>query len=87
MKESRDKMYARLMKECAAIEDLFYSGRNITAVQEELCLFNYQLKLLMSLHEEIPTMLEVEEEKIESDECIDMMDKQMFNFKIRATLG
>ena len=78
-------MYARLMKECAAI--LFYSGRNITAVQEELCLFNDQLKLLMSLHEEIPTMLEVEEEKIESDECIDMMDKQMFNFKIRATLG
>ena len=41
----------------------------------------------MSLHEEIPPRLEVEEEKIESDECIDMMDKQMFNFKIRATLG
>ena len=30
--------------------------------------FNDQLKLLMSLHEQIHTMLEVEEGKIESDE-------------------
>ena len=39
----------------------------------------------MSSHEEIYTMLEIEEEKIESDEWIDMMsDKQTFNFKKRA---
>ena len=38
----------------------------------------------MSLHEEIHTMLEVEEEKIESDEWIDMMNKQAFNFKRRV---
>ena len=61
-KKRRDKVYAR---KCAAIEDLFYSGRNITALQEEMCQFNDQLKLLMSLHEEIHTMLEVEEETIE----------------------
>ena len=74
MKERRDKVYARLIRKCAAIEDLYYSSRNITAVQKEMCQFNDQLKLLMSLHEEIHTMLEVEEEKIESDKWIDMMD-------------
>ena len=65
-KERRDMVYARLIRKCAAIEDLFYSSRNITAVQEEMCQLNDQLKLLMSLHEEFHAMLE--EEKIESDE-------------------
>ena len=83
MKERRDKVYARLRK-CTAIEDLYYSSRNITAVQKEMHQFNDQLKLLMSLHEEIHTMLEVEEEKIESDEWIDMMDEQIFKFKRRV---
>ena len=47
-----------------------------------MCQFNDQLELQMSSHEEIYTMLEIEEEKIESDEWIDMMsDKQTFNFK------
>ena len=61
-------MYARLIRMCAAIEDLFYFNRNITAVQEEICQFNDKLKLLISLHEKIDTMLELQEEKIESDE-------------------
>ena len=82
MKERRDKVYARLIRKCAAIEDLFYSSRNITAVQEEMCQFNDQLKLL-SLHEEFHAILE-EEEKIESDEWIDIMDEQIFNFKRRV---
>ena len=34
MKERRDKVYARLIRRCAAIEDLFYSSRYITLVQE-----------------------------------------------------
>ena len=84
MKERRDKVCARLVRKCAAIEDLFYSRRNKTAVQEEMCQFSDHLKLLMSLHEKIHTMLEVEEEKIENDEWIDMMDKQIFNFKRRV---
>ena len=83
-KERRDKVYARLARKCAAIEDLSYSSRNITTVQEEMCQFNDQLKLLMLLHEEIHTMLELEEEKIESDEWIDMMDEEIFNFKRRV---
>ena len=83
-KERKDKVYARLIRKCAAIENLFYSSRNITVVQEEMCQFNDQQKLLISLHEEIHKMLEVEEEKIESDEWIDMIDKQMFNFKRRV---
>ena len=77
MKGRRDKVYARLIRKCAAIEDQFYSSRNISTVQEKICQFNNQLKLLMSLHEEIHAMLE-EEEKIESDEWIDMMDEQVF---------
>ena len=36
MKERRDKLYARLIRKCAVIEDLFYSSRNITAVQENV---------------------------------------------------
>ena len=60
-------MYARLIRKCVVIENLFYSSRNITAVKEEIFQFIDQLKLLMSLHEEIYTMLDVEEEKIESD--------------------
>ena len=60
MKGRRDKVYARLIRKCAAIEDLFYSSRNISAIQEEICQFNDQLKLLMSLYEEIHAMLEVE---------------------------
>ena len=67
MKKRRDKVYARLIRKCAATDDLFYSSRNITAVQEEMCQFNDQLKLLMSFHKEIHAMLE-EEEKKESDE-------------------
>ena len=83
MKERRGKVYARLIRNCAATEDLFYSSRNITAFQKEMCQFNDQLNLLMSLHEEFHAMLE-EEEKIESDEWIDIMDKQVFNFKRRV---
>ena len=49
-----------------------------------MCQFNDQLKLLMSLHEEIHTMLEVEEEEIESDEWIDMVDEKIFIFKRRV---
>ena len=64
MKERRDKVCTRLTKKCAAIEDLFYFSRNIIAVQEEMRRFNDQLKLLMSLHEEIHAMLEEEEEKL-----------------------
>ena len=60
-------MYARLIRKCVVIENLFYTSRNITAVQEEIFQFIDQLKLLMSLHKEIYTMLDVEEENIESD--------------------
>ena len=67
MKERRDKVYARLIRKCVVIENLFYTSRNITAVQEEIFQFIDQLKLLMSLHREIYTMLDVEEENIESD--------------------
>ena len=67
MKERRDKVYARFIRKCAATDDLFYSNRNITAVQEEMCQFNDQFKLLLSFHKEIHAMLE-EEEKKESDE-------------------
>ena len=81
MKERRDKVYAKLIRKWAAIENLFYSSRNITAVQEEMCQLNDQLKLLMSLHEEIHKMLEVEEGKTESNEWIDMMGEEIFNFK------
>ena len=49
-----------------------------------MCQFNDQLKLLMSLYEEIHTMLEVEEGTIESDEWIDVKDEQIFNFKRRV---
>ena len=76
-KERRNKVYARLIRKCAVIDDLFYFSRNITAVQEEMCQFNDQLKLLMSWHKEIHEMLEEEEEeKKESDEWINMMDEQ-----------
>ena len=75
-KERRNKVYARLIRKCAVIDDLFYSSRNITAVQEEMCQFNDQLKLPMSWHEEIHAMLGEEEEKKESDEWINMMDEQ-----------
>ena len=34
MKERRDKVHARLIRRCAAIEDLFYSSRYITLIQE-----------------------------------------------------
>ena len=78
MKERRDMVYARLIRKCAAIEDLFYSSRNITAVQEEMCQFNDQLKLLMSLHEEFHAMLE--EEKIESDERLNKSTVQQEPF-------
>ena len=44
-------------------------------MEEEMCQFKDKLKLLMSLHKEIYTMLEVEEEKIESNEWIDIMEK------------
>ena len=49
-----------------------------------MCQFNDLLKLLMSLYEEIHTMLEVEEGTIESDEWIDVKDEQIFNFKRRV---
>ena len=64
MKEKRDKVCTRLIKKRATIEDLFYFSRNIIAVQEKMRRFNDQLKLLMSLHEEIHAMLEEEEEKL-----------------------
>ena len=59
MKKIKDKVSARLIRKCAAIEDVFYSTRSITAAQEEMRQFNDQLKLLILLHEETNTMLEV----------------------------
>ena len=38
----------------------------------------------MLLHEEIHTMFEVDEEKIESNEWNDMIDAQIFKFKRRV---
>ena len=55
MKKKRDKAYARRIKTCLVIEDLFYSSRYITTVQEEMCQFHCQMKMLMSLPEEINT--------------------------------
>ena len=40
IQERRDKLYARLIRKCAAIGDLFYSSRNIAAAQKEMCQFN-----------------------------------------------
>ena len=34
IKERRDKVYGRLIRKCGAIEDLFYSSRNITAAKK-----------------------------------------------------
>ena len=75
MKE-KEKLYAktiRLTGKSTAVEELVYCIRNMTVVKEEFCQFNDQLKLLMSLHEELHSILEVEEEKMESDEWIDMV--------------
>lgn len=33
------KLYARLIRKCAVVEDLFYSMRNITAAGGEMCQF------------------------------------------------
>ena len=33
------KVYARLIRKCAVVEDSFYSMRNITAIGGELCQF------------------------------------------------
>ena len=40
MKERSDKVCSRLIRKCPAIEDLFYSSRNVTAIQEEMYQFN-----------------------------------------------
>ena len=40
IQERRDNLYARLIRKCAAIGDLFYSSRNIAAAQKEMCQFN-----------------------------------------------
>ena len=34
IKERRDKVYGRLIRKCGAIEDLFYSSRNIRAAKK-----------------------------------------------------
>ena len=33
MKEKKDKLYTRLIRKCVAVEDVFCSRRNITAVR------------------------------------------------------
>ena len=71
-------MYARLKGKCAPMEDLFYSSRNMTVVEKEMSQFNDQLKLLMSLHENIHTMLGVEEDKVEINKWIDTAQKNIF---------
>ena len=74
----RDKVYARLKGKCAPMEDLFYSSRNMTVVEKEMSQFNDQLKLLMSLHENIHTMLGVEEDKVEINKWIDTAQNNIF---------
>lgn len=71
-------MYARLKGKCAPMEDLFYSSRNMTVVEKEMSQFNDQLKLLMSLHENIHTMLGVEEDKVEINKWIDTAQNNIF---------
>ena len=46
-----------------------------------MCQFNDQLNLLKSLYEETHAMLNIQKEKIESEEQIAMMGEQIFNFK------
>ena len=50
----------------------------MTVVEKEMSQFNDQLKLLMSLHENIHTMLGVEEDKVEINKWIDTAQNNIF---------
>ena len=80
LKERREKTYSRLVRKCNAVEDLFYSSKNKVAVEEETLQINDLTKLLMLLHDECNELLG-EEDKVESDEWLDMVDEQIFTFK------
>ena len=48
IKDKRQRLYSRLLRKRAAIEDLIYSSNNKVAVEEELAQFNDILKVSSS---------------------------------------
>ena len=71
------KLYARLIRKCAVVEDLFYSMRNITAAGGEMCQFWLIAVVGVIVWRNLHHVRK--EEKMESSEWIDLVDEQIFN--------
>ena len=83
-KEKMQKMHSRLLRKCGVVEDLLYSSRNMTAI-EEMSQLNDMFKLLMSLHREHVAMLS-EEEQMKNDDWFDLVDEEVFAFNRKVNL-
>ena len=85
MKEKRQKIYSRLLRNCGMVEDLLYSSRNMIAIKEEMSQLNDLFKLLISLHREYGAMLS-EEKQMDNDYWFDLVDEKIFAFKRKINL-
>ena len=67
LKERREKINGRMMRKCSIIENLLFSNKNRTAVEEELVHFNNLFKMLLRIHEEYSQVLDDDEIADEDD--------------------
>ena len=67
IKDKRQKLYFRLLRESGAIEDLLYSSKNKVVIEEDLAQFDDILRLIVAAHEEYKQYLE-EQQSSNSDE-------------------
>ena len=85
LKGRREKINARLQKKSSAVEYLFFSTRNLVAVEEQLAQFNDLFKMLLGIHEEYNALLEDGERAI-GDDWFNDLDNRACTFK-RKTLN
>ena len=69
-----------MIRKYCTIEDLLFSSKNITAVEEEMKQFNDRFKILLDAHQEYNQLLG-DDEKGRDDKWFDDVDTQVCSFK------
>ena len=57
LKERKEKINGRLLRKCGTIEDMFFSARNLVAMEEELTEFKDMFRTFLGLHERPPNFI------------------------------
>ena len=80
LRAGRSKINSRLIRKHSTIEDLLFSSKDITAMEEEIKQFNDLFKMMLDVHQEYSQLLG-NDERGRDDDWFDNVDTQVCSFK------